>query len=85
MTNSLLKLIKEDHEKIATNYDGGDHPFTYQELDEQNVSDAIEWLDNDKMVAIVSEIHGGIIGYVHQSHADDITSVLNLHAIEKLK
>lgn len=80
-----MKLTKEDNLKIAKKYADGDHDFTSQELDEMNIEDATQWLTKGEMVGIVSEIHGGIIGYIHNDHADDFVSVLNLYAIERLK
>jgi hypothetical protein len=85
MTKNLLKLTNEDNEKISKNYSGGEHDFYHQDLEEENVKDAKGWLDEGEMVGIVSEIHGGIIGYVHRDHADDIATILNLHAIDRVK
>jgi hypothetical protein len=85
MEDNILKLTNDDNKKIAGNFSGGDHDFYHQDLEGMNVKDAKEWLDKDELVAIVSEIHGGIIGYIHRSHADDITTILNLHAIDRLK
>ncbi|OJT66901.1 hypothetical protein [Bacillus licheniformis] len=80
-----MKLTKEDNLKIAINYPGGDHNFSHQELDEMNIKDARHWIEKGEMVAIVSEIHGGIVGYIHKGHADDFVTILNLYAIERLK
>lgn len=85
MTENPLKLTKQDSEKIAQNYPGGEHDFSHQDLDETNLDDARDWLCEDVLVGLVSEVHGGIIGYVHEKHADDIVSILNLHAIDRLK
>lgn len=85
MSENILKTTKEDDQKIAEKYSGGDHDFFHQELEQENVSDAKEWLDNDEMVGIVSELHGGIIGYFHREHADEIVTVLNLHAIDRVR
>ncbi|MCA1066170.1 hypothetical protein QTG56_25110 (plasmid) [Rossellomorea sp. AcN35-11] len=76
----------KDDAKIAEHYgENDDHPFTYQDLEELNVKDAKEWLDDGEMVGIVSEVHGGIIGYVHKIHAADVTTILNLHMIDHSK
>ncbi|KAF2423622.1 MULTISPECIES: hypothetical protein [Bacillus] len=80
-----MKLTQEDSLKIAKNYHDGDHAFYHQDLEEPNVKDAKKWLENGELVGIVSEIHGGIIGYIHADHADDIVSILNLYAIDRLK
>jgi hypothetical protein len=85
MEDNILKLTNDDNKKIAENYSGGDHDFYQLELEEMNTNDAKEWLDKNELVSIVSEIHGGIIGYIHRDHVDDITTVLNLHAIDRLK
>lgn len=85
MRKNLMNLTKADDEKIAENFNGGEHPFYHQDLEEMNLKDAKDWLDKGEMVGIVSEVHGGIIGYVHNEHADDINTVLNLHAIERMK
>lgn len=76
-----LGLTKKEDQKIADAYPGGDHTFYHQDLDESNITDAENWFVGGEMVGIVSEVHGGIIGYVHLEHADDITTVLNLHVI----
>ena len=85
MENNILKLTNDDNKKIAENFSGGNHDFYHQDLEDMNMKDAKEWLDKDELVGIVSEIHGGIIGYIHRGHADDITTILNLHAIDRLK
>ena len=79
-----LGLTEKEDQKIAEAYPGGDHKFYHQDLDDANVADATQWVDENKMVAIVSEIHGGIIGYIHADHADDITTILNLHVIDSV-
>lgn len=84
MSENLLKLTSEDNQKNAAKFEGGDHVFYQQDLEESNELDAKEWLEQGELVAIVSEVHGGIIGYVHNEHAQDITTVLNLHAIDRM-
>ncbi|MGC6586676.1 hypothetical protein ACPV3A_17115 [Paenibacillus sp. Dod16] len=83
MKDNTLKLTRYDDEKIASEFADGDFPFYGQELVDQNTNDAKTWLDEDSMIGIVSEIHGGIIGYLHRDHADEITTVLNLHAVDR--
>lgn len=46
------------------------------DMESENINDAKMWLENDEMVAIVSELHGGIIGYIHQSHEEEILNLL---------
>ena len=82
---SKMGLTKHDDEKIGRAYSGGDHEFYHQDLSVANEEDAKRWLDSSEMVGLVSEVHGGIIGYIHQEHANDITTVLNLYAIDRLK
>ncbi|MFD5198427.1 hypothetical protein ACFVL4_23615 [Bacillus subtilis] len=82
---NIMKLTQEDSLKIARYYQDGDHAFYDQDLEDRNVKDAKEWFEDGEMVGIVSEIHGGIIGYIHVDHAEDIVSILNLYAIERLK
>lgn len=85
MNKSILGLTDVDNKKIAANYPGGDHEFYQMDLDDANLKDAEEWLDKGEMVGIVSEKHGGIIGYIHHQNADDIISILNLYAIDRFK
>lgn len=85
MNKSILGLTNEDNEKIAANYPGGEHDFYHQDLDDSNMKDAKEWFDKGEMVGIVSEKHGGIIGYIHHQNADDIISILNLYTIDRFK
>lgn len=79
-----MKLTNNDDLKIGEIFDNGEHIFYTQDLEKSNVVDALKWFENGKMVAIVSEVHGGIIGYVHQENIEDIVSVLNLYAIDRL-
>lgn len=79
-----MKLTNHDDLKIGENFDNGEHIFYTQDLEESNVVDALKWFENGKMVSIVSEVHGGIIGYAHQDNIEDIVSVLNLYAIDRL-
>lgn len=85
MNKNILRLTNEDDKTIANEFHAGDHTFYSQDLEEMNKKDAYEWFENDEMTAIVSELHGGIIGYVHREHADDIATILNLHVIERIK
>lgn len=48
-----------------------------QDLDKGNKTDAVDWLNNEELHALVSEEHGGIIGYIHKDHIEDIITVLN--------
>ncbi len=52
--------------------------FNYQRIDpEDNLPDLEKWVKEDKMVALIDEEMGGIIGYIHQDHIDRITAILN--------
>lgn len=85
MNENILRLTKKDDKTIAKEFYAGDHTFYSQDLENMNKKDAQDWIQNDEMKAIVSELHGGIIGYVHQAHANDITTILNLHVIDRFK
>lgn len=52
--------------------------FNYQRIDpEDNLPDLEKWVKEDKMVALIDEEMGGIIGYINQDHIDRITAILN--------
>src|SRR6185369_14412373 len=52
--------------------------FNYQDLDSEiNKPDLQKWVDADELHALVDESKGGIIGYIHHSHVDEITGLLN--------
>ncbi len=68
----------EQNAAVAARYDG-DLPFTaHNDMDIQNALDAHRWLSNDKLVGLVDESQGGIIGYVHRDHVDRIVALLNV-------
>ena len=46
-------------------------------LDEKNKQDLQKWIDEDKMVGIVNEENGGIIGYINKGHINKILKKLN--------
>lgn len=83
MNNNKMKLTRYDEEKIASEFSDEETPFYVQDLEDENTIDATTWLEEGVMVGIVSEVHGGIIGYVYSEHASDITTILNLHAVER--
>ena len=59
-------------------YDAESPRFSFQELDEEtNIPDLQKWADERKLVAIVDEEHGGIIGYINHEHEDMLFGVLN--------
>jgi hypothetical protein len=49
----------------------------HDDMDEVNIRDLLEWVTQNKLVAIVDENEGGIIGYVHEFHSDRILNTLN--------
>ena len=51
--------------------------YWYMELEEQNKKDLLKWLNEDKLIALVDEKEGGIIGYINPLFIDKITKILN--------
>lgn len=52
--------------------------FNYQDVDElDNKPDLQKWVDNNELEALIDESKGGIIGYIHREHIDEITGLLN--------
>lgn len=78
-----FKLTNEDNQLIADRFSEGNHTFLSQPLEHCNEVDLIKWMHRDALVGLVSDIHGGIIGYIHKDLADDITTILNIHAINR--
>lgn len=66
----------EQDAAVARAYPDGDRPFDVCEI--EFAQDAYSWLRTDKLVALVDESTGGIIGYVHRDHADRIAALLNV-------
>ena len=59
-------------------YDAENPRFSFQELDEEtNIPDLQKWVDERKLVAIIDEERGGIIGYINHEHEDMLYQVLN--------
>ena len=59
-------------------YDAENPRFSFQELDEEtNIPDLQKWVDERKLVAIIDEEKGGIIGYINHEHEDMFYGVLN--------
>lgn len=63
---------------VAARYGGNAHPFNAQPLDVENQRDLALWVKQGALVALVDDAAGGIIGYVHQAHADRIAGLLNV-------
>lgn len=52
--------------------------FSFQELDDDvNKPDLFKWLIKDKLIALVDEEKGGIIGYFHRDHEEEFFKLLN--------
>lgn len=79
--SKLFNISEEDYEEIIEAFPEGNPNFSHQDLEEVNKEDAHDWLGSDELVGLVSEEHGGIIGYIHNSHADEVAAALNLHVI----
>ena len=74
----LGKVIWEAPEPAALNPADITPAFNYQRIDpEDNLPDLEKWVKEDKMVALIDEEMGGIIGYINQDHIDRITAILN--------
>jgi len=59
-------------------YDAENPRFSFQELDEDtNIPDLQKWVDERKLVGVVDEEKGGIIGYINHEHEDMLYQVLN--------
>lgn len=83
MIVNVFKLTEDDNKLIAEKNSEEGHIFFSQDLEDYNKVDLIQWTENDELVGVVSEIHGGIIGYIHRDLADDLTTILNIHAINR--
>ena len=77
-----LEYSQEDNQLLDEMYCKSEPEFYTFDLEDGNVKDAKEWLDKGVMEAIVSEEHGGIIGYVHQEYAQAVAEILNLHVLK---
>jgi len=77
------ELLPEEYNLILQTYPTGEPPFSVQDLEEENVEDLQDWVNEDALLAIVSEEAGGIIGYIQKDHADFVAGALNLHRIER--
>lgn len=77
-------LDSEDDNIIFREFD--DYPpFHTMDMEDDNLKDAFLSLAKGEMEAIVSEHHGGIIGYAFKGHAEDIATILNLHYKERVR
>ena len=70
-------LTDEDNQYLATY--GETQPFYIMDMEDDNKKDAFLSLANDEMEAIVSEDHGGIIGYAFKGIAEEVVTVLNVN------
>lgn len=76
-----INITDDMTKKIVERFPDGDVPFYTQDLEEMNVEDAKSWLDSGSMQGIVSEEEGGIIGYIHEAHAEEIAAALTIHSL----
>ena len=58
-------------------------PFYVMDMEDDNLKDAFLALAKDELEAVVSEDHGGIIGYVVKGVSEEVATVLNLHYIQR--
>lgn len=75
LAENNIQPIPDSKEGLHTQ----DEPrFNYQEVDElDNLPDLQKWVDGNKLNALVDEEKGGIIGYIHHEHIDEIVGLLN--------
>jgi hypothetical protein len=62
---------------LKDKYGDREAEFTSQDLDEDNTKDLLKWVGNDELWGLIDEEQGGIIGYIHHSHMERITNLLN--------
>ena len=56
---------------------GKKNRFWDVELSDDTQMDAKDWIDEDKVIGLVDEKQGGIIGYINRKHAERIINHLN--------
>lgn len=71
-------LNGKENQLIADNFDECP-PFYVQDMEEENLKEAFLSLSNDEMEAIVSEDHGGIIGFAFKGVAEEMATVLSMN------
>lgn len=80
---SKLVFSEEQEDQVLKASVDEELEFTVQDLEKTNTQDAKAWLNEDAMLGLVSESEGGIIGYIHEAHAETIATALNLQVLNK--
>lgn len=75
-------LSAKDNDTISFSFEDS-APFYPMDMEEEHLKEAFLALSKDELEAIVSEDHGGIIGYVVKGVTEEVTTVLNLHYIQR--
>lgn len=78
---SELAFSEEQEDQVLKASIDDELAFTVQDLEKANTQDAEAWLNDGVMLGLVSESDGGIIGYIHEEHAEKVASALNLHVL----
>lgn len=78
-----LSITEYEHSLITRVFPGGELPFYSHDLEELSKRDALQAVNNNELVGLVSDQAGGIIGYVQAEHAEYVASALNLHAVAR--
>ena len=69
--------LGSDKMKKSRDVENDGERFWTLEMDEMNKNHCRDWLDNDKMEALVDENCGGIIGYISRGHIAKVIKLLN--------
>lgn len=73
-TIDLIKMKVEEEKDIYKT----EPRFDWMFLDEEtNIPDLKRWVDENVLAGLIDEEKGGIIGYIHHEHIDEITKLLN--------
>jgi len=51
--------------------------FDVWELTKENKKDLDSWINENRLIGIIDDVEGGIIGYIHDKHARNIINQLN--------
>lgn len=76
-------FLKPEDNHIVADFFGEEPSFRVMDMEDDNLKDAFLALAKDELEAVVSEDHGGIIGYVVKDVSEEVTTVLNLHYIQR--
>lgn len=75
-------LSAEDNDTISFSLEDS-APFYPMDMEEEHLKEAFLALSKGELEAIVSEDHGGIIGFAFKGIAEDVSTVLSLHYIQR--